>query len=61
MKAETEATLARALIHRHGMRAAAVAREHVEQSLAQGDREAASGWAGVERVINELRAEQRAA
>ncbi|MEJ0049109.1 MAG: hypothetical protein WDN04_25590 [Rhodospirillales bacterium] len=61
MKAETEATLARALIHRHGMQAAAVAREHVEQSQAQGDREAAVGWAGVARVVNELRAEQRAA
>ena len=61
MKAETEATLARALIHRHGVQAAAVAQEHVLQSQAQGDREAAVGWAGVARVVNQLRMEERAA
>jgi hypothetical protein len=61
MKAETEMTLARALIHRHGMQAAAVAQEHVEQSQAQGDREAAVGWTGVVRAVNQLRAEARAA
>jgi hypothetical protein len=61
MKAETEMSLARALIHRHGIRAAAVASEHVQQSQAQNDREAAQSWAGVARAVNQLRTEQRAA
>lgn len=61
MKAETEMTVARALIHRHGLKAVAVAQEHVEQSLAQGDREMASHWSGVVRAVNALRTEARAA
>jgi hypothetical protein len=61
MKPETEISLARALIHRHGVQAAAVAQEHVQQSQAQNDQEGAVGWAGVARAINQLRQESRAA
>jgi triphosphoribosyl-dephospho-CoA synthetase len=61
MKAETEITVARALIHRHGLRAAAVAQEHVAEALAQGDREAASRWSNVRRAVSELQAEARVA
>jgi hypothetical protein len=61
MSSEREATLARALIHRHGIRAAAVAREHAAQCDAQNDCEAASHWRATARMVDQLRAEQRAA
>jgi len=61
MKAETEMTVARALIHRHGLRAAAVATEHVAQAQAQNDRETAHHWSGVARAVAELQKEARAA
>lgn len=59
MKAETEITVARALIHRHGLRAAAVATEHVAQARAQNDRETAAHWSGVARAVSELQTEAR--
>jgi hypothetical protein len=61
MKADRELTVARALIQRHGLQAAAVAREHAQQSMAQGDTEAATNWRGVVRAVDQLRAEARAA
>jgi hypothetical protein len=61
MQSDREVTLARDLIQRHGMRAAAVAREHAQQSNAQNDCEAATNWAGVVRAVEQLRAEGRAA
>jgi hypothetical protein len=61
MKADREITVARALIHRHGLQASAVAQEHAQQSIAQGDTESATDWRGVARAVNQLRAESRAA
>jgi hypothetical protein len=61
MKADQEVSVARALIQRHGLQAAAVAQEHAQQSVARGDTEGAVGWRGVARAINQLRAESRAA
>lgn len=61
MNSDREVTLARALIHRHGIRASAVAREHAAQSIAQNDCEAAANWRATARMVDQLRAEQRAA
>jgi hypothetical protein len=61
MKPDSEIELARALIHRHGIRAVAVAKEHAAQSVAQNDRQGAAQWAGVARAVEELRSEARAA
>jgi hypothetical protein len=59
MKSDREIHIARELIHRHGLRAAAVAREHAQQSTAQNDCEAAVNWAGIARTVEQLRAEGR--
>jgi hypothetical protein len=61
MKADREMTVARALIQRHGLQAAAVAQEHAQQSTATNDGEGATDWRGVVRAVNQLRAESRAA
>jgi hypothetical protein len=61
MKADREVSVARALIHRHGLQAVAVAQEHAQQSVARGDTESAMDWRGVARAVNQLRAESRAA
>jgi hypothetical protein len=61
MKSDREVSLARALIHRHGIRAAAVAREHAAQSNAQNDCEAATNWHATARMVDQLRTEHRAA
>jgi hypothetical protein len=61
MQSDREVTIARDLIQRHGLQAAAVAREHAQQSIAQGDHEAATNWAGVARTVEQLRTEGRLA
>ena len=61
MKADREMTVARALIQRHGLQAAAVAQERAQQSTATQDVEGAADWRGVVRAVNQLRAEGRAA
>ncbi len=61
MQSDREVTIARELIQRHGIQATAVAREHAQQSTAQGDHEAATGWAGIARTVEQLRTECRLA
>ncbi len=51
--------IARNLITRHGMRAAAVAAEHATQHAAQGNQEAATDWHFISRAITGLRASRR--
>jgi hypothetical protein len=58
-KPEAGLRIARNLITRHGMRAAAVAAEHATQHAAQGNHEAATDWHGIARAITELRAASR--
>ncbi len=57
----TPIDLARGLIGRHGLQAAAVASEHANQSQARGDRDGWSRWSAVIRFVNQLRAEGRQA
>ncbi len=58
-RAATPIELARDLISRHGLQAAAVAHEHANQSKASGDRDAMHRWSAVHRFVNQLRAESR--
>lgn len=55
----TPIELARGLISRHGLQAAAVANEHANQSQARGDRDAWHRWSAVHRYVNQLRTEKR--
>jgi hypothetical protein len=61
MHSDREVTIARDLIQRYGLRAIAVAREHGQQSHAQGDHEAATNWSGIARTVEQLRTEGRLA
>jgi hypothetical protein len=55
MAQQEPASLARMLIARHGLRASAVAEEHVNQARTAGDTASHERWVAVQAAVNELR------
>ncbi|HTR16875.1 MAG TPA: hypothetical protein VMI52_07570 [Acetobacteraceae bacterium] len=58
MQTQDPIETAKALLQRHGLRARAVAQEHVAESQVQGDTAAFAHWESVARTLDELRQQE---